>query len=96
MLFAPFLAPVFGFLLREIIVKFTVLTAIFALLALFVPKAIELVLPYISTTGLSGAFSGLGAGVWFWLDAFQLPFGVPLLISAWVARFLVRRLPVIG
>lgn len=96
MLFAPLLAPAFGFLLREIIVKFMVLTAVFALLALFVPKAIELIAPYLSTANLSGAFAGLGPGVWFWLDAFQLPYGVPLLISAWIARFLIRRLPVIG
>lgn len=96
MLFAPFLAPVFGFLLREVIVKFTVFTAVFALLALIVPKAIEQVAPYVGTGALSSAFTGLSAGVWFWLDAFQLPYGVPLLISAWVARFLIRRLPVIG
>lgn len=96
MLFAPLLAPIFGFLLREIIVKFTVFTAVFALLALLVPKAIELLAPYISTGALNSAFTGLPAGVWFWLDAFQLPYGVPLLISAWVARFLIRRLPVIG
>lgn len=96
MLFAPLLAPIFGFLLREIIVKFTVFTAVFALVALLVPVAIEYLAPYIGVAGLSSAFTGLSAGVWFWLDAFQLQFAVPLLISAWVSRFLIRRLPVIG
>jgi hypothetical protein len=39
---------------------------------------------------------GLNAGVWWVLDLFNLSYGVPLLISAYVARFLIRRLPVIG
>lgn len=96
MIFAPLLAPLVGFVFREIVVKFTVFTALFLLLALLVPKAIGTIAPYIGTQGLSNAFAGLGAGVWFWLDAFQVPYGLPLLISAWIARFLVRRLPVIG
>jgi hypothetical protein len=30
------------------------------------------------------------------LRFFRLDFGVPLIISAYVSRFLIRRLPVIG
>lgn len=96
MLFAPFLAPMFGFLFREIVVKFVVFTAIFALVAILVPVAVGYLGPYLSTGGLSSAFSALTGGVWFFLDFFQVGFGVPLLISAWVTRFIIRRLPVIG
>lgn len=96
MLIAPLLAPIFSFLLREIVVKFIVFTAVFGLVAILVPVAIGYLGPYLSTGGLSSAFSGLSGGVWFFLDFFQLGFGVPLLISAWVTRFIIRRLPVIG
>lgn len=96
MLLAPLLAPVIAFLLREIVVKFVIFTAIFALVAFLVPKAVSYLLPFIGTGSLSSAFGGLDSGVWFFLDFFGLSFGVPLLISAWVARFLIRRLPVIG
>lgn len=88
--------PIVSWLLREVIVKFVVFTGVFLLVAFLVPKAVEFLGPWISTGGLSSAFSGLSPGVWFFLDFFQLGFGVPLLISARVTRFLIRRLPLIG
>ena len=96
MLFSPLLAPVISFLVREVIVKFVIFTAVFALVVVLVPKAVGYLSPFISGGSLSSAFSGLPAGVWFFLDFFNLGFGLPLLISAFVARFLIRRLPLIG
>ena len=89
-------APILNFLFREVAVKFIILTAVFAVLAVVVPKAIELVLPHIGITSLNTVFNGLGGGVWFFIDFFALDYGLPLLISAAVARFLIRRLPFIG
>lgn len=88
--------PIVSWLLREVVIKFGVMTALFAVVAFLIPKAINLVTPWIGVNGLSGAFAGLGPGVWFFLDFFQIGTGVPLLISAFVTRFLIRRLPVIG
>lgn len=88
--------PIVSWLLREIIIKFSVLTAIFALVAFLIPKAIAIITPAIGTAGLSAAFAGLPAGVWYFLDAFNLGYGLPLMIAAYVARFTLRRLPVIG
>lgn len=90
------LAPLVSWLVRGVVVKFLYLTAIFALLAIVIPVGINLITPHIGTAGLNSAFGGVGAGVWWFLDFFNLAFGVPLLISAYVARFLVRRLPLIG
>lgn len=88
--------PIISWIFREIVIKFAVLTGLFAVLAFVIPKAIDLLGPWLGTSSLSNAFSGLGSGVWFFLDFFQLGYGVPLLISAAVTRFLIRRLPVIG
>lgn len=88
--------PLLTWVLREVVVKFLVFTALFVLLAFLVPKAIAFVSPWIGTGGLSSTFSGLGGGVWFFLDFFQMAYGVPLMISAWVTRFVIRRLPLIG
>lgn len=96
MLLSPLIAPVISFLFREVAVKFLVFTAVFALVAFLVPKAVGYLAPFIGTAALTSAFGGLGSGVWYFLDFFNLGFGVPLLISAYVARFLIRRLPVIG
>lgn len=89
-------APVLTFLLRDVVVKFVVFTAIFAVVAFLVPIAVGFLSPYIGTSALTSAFGALGPGVWYFLDFFNLSYGLPLLISAFVARFLIRRLPVIG
>lgn len=90
------LAPVVSFLLREVIVKFAVFTGVFALVAFMVPLAVGYLGGFVNAQGLTTAFGGIAPGVWFWVDAFGLGFGLPLVISAYVARFLIRRLPVIG
>lgn len=89
-------APLLQFLFREVAVKFLVLTAVFAVMAVLVPKVIELATPHIGVTALNNAFGGLDGGVWFFLDFFALDYGLPLLLSAFVARFLIRRLPLVG
>lgn len=46
--------------------------------------------------GLSASFAGLPPGVAFFLQALQLPTGLAMVGSAYLLRFLIRRLPVIG
>ena len=88
--------PIVSWIFREVVVKFIVFSAVFALVGIVVPFAVGYLLPYIGVGSLTAAFAGLDAGVWFFLDAFQLGYGLPLLISATVSRFLIRRLPLIG
>lgn len=90
--FAPFLSWIF----RGVVIKFVIMSALFALLTFLVPMAISFIAPYIGVTNLNNSFTGLGAGVWFFLDFFALGYGLPLMISAFVTRFLIRRLPIIG
>lgn len=82
-----------GFVFRQVIVKFIVLFAIYfviqtfaAVLSNFIPNPSNLV----------GALSNIPAGIWFFLDLCAFSQGVPLVISAAVYRFLIRRIPVIG
>jgi len=96
MVVAPLLAPLIAWIFREVVIKFMVLSAVFAVVAVLVPVAISLIAPFINTAMLSNAFAGLPPGIWFFLDFFNLGFGLPLMIAAFVARFLIRRLPVIG
>lgn len=88
--------PIVSWLLRGVVVKFVIFTGLFAILALLMPKAAELLATWTGTASLTSAFAGLPVGVWWFLDFFQLGYGVPLMISAFVTRFLIRRLPVIG
>jgi hypothetical protein len=88
--------PIVTWILREVIIKFVVFVSIFALVAFLVPFAVQYLGDHIAPGALNGAFSVVGPGVWYFLDFFQLGYGLPLLISAGVSRFLIRRLPVIG
>lgn len=42
------------------------------------------------------AFANVPASVLFFLDPFQLPFGITVVLSALTLRFLIRRLPIVG
>jgi len=88
--------PIITWIFRTLVVKFLILTAVFALVAFIAPYAIQYLGSFISTDGLNGAFSALPAGVWFFIDYCRIGFGLPLIISAMISRFLIRRLPVIG
>lgn len=88
--------PIVSWILRVIIVKFIILTSLFVLLAYLVPKALTYLAPWLTGASLSSTFAVVSPGVWFFLDFFQIGYGLPLLISAVITRFLIRRLPVIG
>jgi len=95
----PFIGVIWSvvsWLLREVVVKFVVLGAVFVIVAELSPLVLEYLGSFISPAGLTSAFSGVSPGVWFFLDFFALDVGLPLLISAHIARFLIRRIPFIG
>lgn len=88
--------PIVTWLMREVVIKFVIFTALYGVVAFLVPYAHSYLGNFISTGALTSAFSGLPSGIWWFLDLFRLDYGLPLCISAIVAKFLIRRLPVIG
>lgn len=95
----PLLAVIWSavaFFIQETLIKFLVLAALFFLVITLTPLVISAISPFISSGLLNSAFTSIPPGVWFFLDFFALDLGIPLLISAHVARFVIRRLPVIG
>ncbi|HGJ5883858.1 DUF2523 family protein [Arsenophonus sp.] len=60
----------------------------------FIPVVIDGFLP--KSTNLAELFGALPDAIWYFLNLLQFPFGVPLVISAMVTRFIIRRLPIIG
>lgn len=89
-------SPLLTYFLRAVVVKFLVFTAVIALVTFLVPFAVKWVAGFISPQALNGAFNGIPDGVWYFADFFALDYGLPLVFSALVSRFLIRRLPVIG
>ena len=84
-----------GFLVRSVVAKFFLYFALY----FFVTESVS----YLQQSGvfptsasLSNAFGGIGEGVWYFLDLCAFSVGAPLIVSAFVTRFIIRRLPIIG
>lgn len=84
----------FSFIFRGIVPKFFLFFALYYISTEFVPAVIELFLP--QSLDISALFSGLPDSIWYFLELMQFSVGVPMVFSAMVTRFIIRRLPVIG
>lgn len=91
-----FLVAALSWLTREALAKFFITTAIFVVVAYLTPWVIGLLAGFISPDGLTTIFSAIPAGVWFFWDIFRFDIGVPMILSAHIARFSIRRIPFIG
>lgn len=95
-MFQIFLAAIntFGaFVFRSVIVKFATFFALFYIATEFIaylgpklPGGAELV----------QAFSQIPPGMWYFFDLFKLGTGIQLTLAAYVTRFAIRRMPVVG
>jgi hypothetical protein len=83
----------FGFLLRSLLVKFAVFFALFFVTTEFIGY-IASKLP--DASSLNATLGQLTPGVWYFLDYFGFSYGFPLILSAMVLRFIIRRIPIIG
>ena len=84
-----------SWLFRSVLVKFVVYFGLY----FFVSEAVQYLqssgmLPSAST--LSNAFGGIGADVWYFLDLCSFSYGAQVIIAAFAARFVIRRIPLIG
>ncbi|EMO0862287.1 DUF2523 domain-containing protein [Escherichia coli] len=84
---------VLSYLLRTVVIKFAVFSALF-LVVKELMGAITDLLP--KSSNLQSLFDALPDASWYFLNLFQVPFGISLVISALFTRFIIRRLPVIG
>lgn len=82
-----------GWIFRSVLVKFVLYFALYFVTVEFTQILITL-LP--SASSINGAFSGITAAVWYFLDLFAFSQGLPLILSAISTRFIIRRMPVIG
>ena len=91
-LFSGFL----GFVFKGIVAKFFVFFALFFITTEFIPVVIELFIPENLRVNFQTLFNNLPSDMWYFLELLKVPFGVTLFISEMLARFIIRRIPVIG
>ena len=84
---------ILGFIFRSVMVKFVSFFALF-----FITTELMAVLSPLLPTSISlgSSMAGIPSGVWYFMDLFNVTAGIPLLLSAYVTRFIIRRIPVIG
>jgi hypothetical protein len=94
-IFLSALNVVLGFVVRSLIARFFGFFLLYFVTTEFVAVLQSSgVLP--SAAALNGAFGGLGSSVWYFLDLCGFSVGAPAVVSAYVMRFIIRRIPVIG
>jgi ABC-type thiamin/hydroxymethylpyrimidine transport system permease subunit len=87
---------VVSWLLRTVVIQFVVMGVVLVIVTKLMPLAMNYVTSFVTPGGLTSVFNGLPSGVWFFLDFFALDIGLPLVLSAYISRFLIRRIPFIG
>lgn len=88
-------AAAFNWLIRGVVVKFLVFTA----LAYIIGYIIEFMLTKVdlaSIGGIGSLVSALPTGLLYYVGVFKLDVGIPMIIAAYFIRFGIRRLPIIG
>ncbi|OXC75021.1 DUF2523 domain-containing protein [Caballeronia sordidicola] len=84
-----------GFVLRTVVVKLVVYAALY----LFVSEAITFLQAahiFPTVASLASGFGGVGEGMWYFMDLCAFSVGAPLILTAYVSRFIIRRIPLIG
>lgn len=79
-----------------VVIKFVVMGVLFIIVYELTPFIFEQLAPLLNLGGLNSSFAAIPPGVWFFVDFLAIDVGLPLMILAHVARFLIRRIPVIG
>lgn len=85
-----------GFIFKGVVSKFFIFFALFYITTEFIPVIIELFIPDKLIPNLNELFGQLPESIWYFLNIFQFPLGISLFVSAMLARFIIRRLPIIG
>lgn len=83
-----------SFIFRSVVMKFVVMFGLFFVVQEFVPILLSLI--NVSPLPLVELFAQLPDSVWYFLNLFQVPTGISLMVSAIIARFIIRRIPLIG
>lgn len=94
-IFLSALNAALAFLVRSVIVKFAVFFGLFFVTTEFM-QVLNASGLFPNANPISSSLGAIPAGVWYFLDLFNVSAGVPLILSAYATRFIIRRIPVIG
>lgn len=82
-------------ILKGSIIKFVIFTGLYYIVTELTNVAIKMI-DVSGMNSIGSLITGLPADVLFFLGVFRLEIGLPMIIAAFVIRFGIRRLPIIG
>ena len=91
-----FLKGVVSFVFGKTIPKFFAFFALYFIVLEFTPVLANLIGLDSLANSISNLFGGLPSGVLYFLAIFKVGTGLKIVFSAYVIRFIIRRIPVIG
>lgn len=90
------LSQLLGFIFKKSVPKFFLFFALFYLVSEFVPVLVEIIGGRELLTNLSSAIGNIPSGVAYFLSPFRLDIGVKVVVTAYITRFIIRRIPLMG
>lgn len=87
---------VFGWLLKGVQLKFILFTIIAALFTFIMSFVVPQISNFVSPSALTSAFLSVDSRVWYFINLMNIAGGLSLILSAYIARFIIRRLPFVG
>lgn len=84
---------ILSFVFKSLVIKFVVFATIFLVVTEVVPILFDVFLP---KQELQEYFDSLPSEALFFLSAFKIDVGLQMILSAYVTRFMIRRIPFVG
>ena len=86
---------ILGWIFRGVVVKFVILSAIYYVVTFIVNEVLS-ALDISPLTNLQTTINSIPASMLYFLGVFRLDVGLPMILSAMLVAFIIRRLPFIG
>lgn len=90
------LSKILGFIFRKGVAKFFLFFGLYFLVAGFLPIIFEFIGGSTMFSDLSNALSNIPSSVAYFLAPFRMDFAFKVIVTAYITRFLVRRIPLMG
>ncbi|MEG9490853.1 DUF2523 family protein [Mannheimia indoligenes] len=90
------LSAILDFIFKKTVPKFFLFFALFFLVAEFTPILIDIAGGRELIANLSSSFASLPSDIAYFLTPFRIDRGLELVISAYITRFIIRRIPLMG
>ena len=95
-LLITFLKGILSFIFTKTVPKFFFFAGLYYVVLEFTPVIISLIGGDAFVQNINSALSSLPSGVLYFMSLFKLGTGLEIVLSAYVVRFIIKRIPIIG